>query len=101
MSDSHGYVKREPTTEKLARALEAANDPKLAQMVARARAGYYDDYKSHLTFPCIQLVKDLTVRGHLDLASQAKNGRFDGQDWEADEWARSPEGVATRREFGI
>ena len=90
-------AQRIPTTEKLAKALEQANAP--TKMIERARAGYYDDYKSELAFPIIQLVQDATRHELYTVAEQAKAGKFDGQKWEADEWAKSPEGRATFQEF--
>jgi hypothetical protein len=55
-----------PTTERLARALEAALCP--SWMIDRARAGYYDDFKSDLALPCMQLVADLMGIGQTKLA---------------------------------
>ena len=86
-----------PTTEKLARALEAEKDPRLEQMIERARAGYYDDYKSELTFPIRTLVEDLGDLGKWDLVRRAMAGEFDATREESDEWARSPEGQETFR----
>lgn len=74
----------EPTTEKLAKAMKASNCP--PEMIARARAGYYDDYKSELTLPCVQLVTDLRAIGQLELAQRAINGEFDGTPEESAAW---------------
>lgn len=81
-----------PTTEKLAEAMEARNNPRLAKMIIKARAGFYDDYKSHLPTPIMQLVLDLIEAGETELAELAKRGQFDGTPEEAAEWAKSPEG---------
>lgn len=78
------------TTEKLALALEAAGVPD--NMVANARAGHYDDFKSDLDTPCIQLVTDLTSLGFTDLANRAKNGGFDATLEDSNAWAESDEG---------
>lgn len=75
-----------PTTEKLAKALEAANDPKLDEMIVLALAGYYDDYKSELVNPIGQLVADLRELGHEALAQRAINGEFDGTPEESSAW---------------
>ena len=83
-----------PTTERLAQALEAANDPRLAPLIERARAGYYDDYKSNLPAPIAQLVIDLHALGHHALIQRAIDGEFDGTPAEAEAWAASPEGRA-------
>ena len=80
------------TSEKLAQVLHAAG---LLEMERKARAFYYDDYKSDIATPCIQLVADLTAAGRLDLAERAKAGEWDAQPWESDEWASSPEGQET------
>ena len=75
-----------PTTERLAQALEAKNDPNLAEMIVRARAGYYDDFKSPLTTPILTLVNDLIALGHRDLAARAKDGEFDATTEEGVAW---------------
>jgi hypothetical protein len=88
---------RIPTSEKLARALEAAGAP--AAMATAARAGCYDDYKSDSATPCVDLVNDLarlmsTPRYAIneairELFGRARNGEFDAQKWESDAWAES------------
>jgi hypothetical protein len=78
------------TTDRLADELKKANCPEW--MVTKARAGYYDDYKSPLTFPTTMLVNDLTRLGQSDLADRVKDGEFDGTKEEAEEWMRSSEG---------
>lgn len=75
-----------PTTERLARALKATNDPKLAQMIERAKAGYYDDYKSPLANPISQLIDDLRSLGHEELAKQAIDDEFSATPDESSEW---------------
>lgn len=74
----------EPTTERLAKALEAANAP--TEMVERARAGYYDDFKSELVLPCMQLVADLGEAGLQELQQRAINGEFDSTPDESKAW---------------
>lgn len=86
------------TTERLARALEGAKAP--PQMIERARAGYYDDFKSDSAAPILRLVTDCLSNKLSDVALRAKNGEFDAQDWEGDEWAQSAEGHTTFAEFG-
>lgn len=86
-----------PTTERLALALEAAGAP--PYMVQRARQGYYDDYKSPLAGPIMQLVADATAERLPEIATRAADGEFDGTREEADEWARSAEGQETFRKF--
>ena len=81
------------TSDKLADALMAADAP--ADMVIRARAGHYDDYKSSLATPYIQLVLDASGVGLVDIAERARNGEWDAQKWESDEWAASAEGQET------
>jgi hypothetical protein len=82
----------QPTTERLAAALEAAAAP--TEMIERARAGYYDDYKSDLPFPCVQLVNDLREVGLTELAQRTIAGEFDGTPQEAAAWSES-EGSAS------
>lgn len=79
-------LKKIPTSEKLAKALEAAHDSKLSDMIKRARQGYYDDYNTSIQFPIIQLVRDLEAAGYPEIAERARNGEWDAQRWEAREW---------------
>jgi hypothetical protein len=55
-------------------------------MIRKAIDGYYDDYESPIATPCIQLVIDLNLAGLLDMANEAKNGKYDGTKEEADAW---------------
>lgn len=85
----------EPTTERLARALEEAGAPE--SMIEAARAGIYDDFKSPLARPITTLVRACQKAGLIDLAHRAMNGEFDGTQAEADAWMASSEGQAARR----
>jgi hypothetical protein len=87
----------EPTTEKLAKALEAAGAP--AEMIKKAREGYYDDYKSPLAFPEMQLHQDAHIAGLDSIKAAVEAGEFDATKEESDEWARSPEGQAAFEEL--
>lgn len=82
------------TTERLARALESLNDPALAGMIAQARAGYYDDYKSTIAGPQLQLVQDLRAHGHFEIVGRVVAGEFDATPDEGDAWMNGPEGQA-------
>jgi hypothetical protein len=90
----------EATSERLAMALAGIGAP--PAMIAAARAGRYDDYKSDLAMPIVALVADL---GRLDtpeatdLARRAMGGEFDGTRAEAQAWADSPEGQETFRQL--
>jgi len=88
-----------PTTERLARALEALNDPALAGMIERARAGYYDDYKSTTATPQTQLVHDLRAHGHPEFLGRVMNGEFDATLEEGEAWINGPEGRAVLAEL--
>lgn len=88
-----------PTTERLALTLEAANDPALAGMIALARAGHYDDYKSDIAAPITQLVQDLEQAGHPELAKRARDGEFDATAEEGAAWFKS-EGMALLKQLG-
>lgn len=76
-----------PTTERLAAALVAASAP--PAMIVRARDGYYDDFKSDLELPCIQLVEDLQQAGLMDLRQRAIDGEFDGTPEESEHWMQT------------
>jgi hypothetical protein len=86
-----------PTTERLAQALEVANAP--TWMIQKAREGYYDDYKSPLAFPEMQLHHDAHVAGLEIIKAAVEAGAFDATKEESDEWARSPEGQAAFAEL--
>ena len=86
-----------PTTERLGDELEAAGAPK--EMVERARSGYYDDFKSPLATPIVQLVTDCRNAGLQAIARRAMEGEFDSTRDEAEEWARSEEGRAVTSEL--
>lgn len=58
----------------------------LEQMAIKADQGYYSDYDSPLTTPCIQLVKELDVLGLIELSAKAKDGEFDATKEESDAW---------------
>ena len=90
---------REPTTEKLAKALEEARAPEW--MIKKARAGRYDDYKSVDPTPIHTLVQDCVKANLPKIAYRAMRGDFDAQEWEGEEWANSPEGQEIRRHFGL
>ncbi len=74
------------TSDKLADTLVAAGAP--VDMVIRARGGYYDDFKSPIATPCIQLVNDARAAGLSDIATRAINGDFDATPQESAKWYR-------------
>jgi hypothetical protein len=86
-----------PTTERLARALEAAGAPQ--DMINRARGGFYDDFKSDLATPIVQLVQDARKAGLEGIAQRAIHGEFDATPEEGDEWMMSPEGQEVMQQF--
>lgn len=88
-----------PTTERLARELERLNAP--GEMIDKARAGYYDDFKSPLAMPETQLMIDAQAAGLHSIVNDVRNGVFDATKEESDAWAQSPEGRATMRTFGF
>lgn len=73
------------TSERLAQVLHAAG---LLEMESKARAGYYDDYRSPLATPIVQLVKDLSAVNRRDLAERAMNGEWDGTREEGEAWMK-------------
>jgi hypothetical protein len=87
----------EPTTEKLARALEEAGAP--PAMIEWARSGYYDDFKSPLAMPETQLLIDARKHGLDDIAQGVLEGRWDATREESEAWAKSPEGQAAFRDL--
>lgn len=71
---------RLPTKLRLANALLDAGAP--ANMVERARDGFYDDIESPLDFPAHRLVADCESRGFMALAEAVKRGEYDCKAWE-------------------
>lgn len=55
-------------------------------MITRAKEGYYSDYDSPLTLPCVQLIRDLIMIGATDLTNRAKNGEFHATKEESNAW---------------
>jgi len=72
-----------PTSERLAQVLHSEG---LFEMEKKARSGYYDDFKSPLATPIVQLVIDLEAAGKRELANRARNGEFDATKQEAEAW---------------
>jgi hypothetical protein len=62
--------------DKLTAALREANAP--ADMIERARSGYYGDFTSPLPFPISQLIADARQAGLVTIARLAMDGEFDG-----------------------
>lgn len=80
-----------PTKERLALAIEAQYigkkfDPRVSQMIRRARRGYYDDYESEIGLPLHALISDLHRVGFNDLAQRVMDGEFDGSKEEGEAW---------------
>jgi hypothetical protein len=89
--------KRIPTAEKLATALEDAGAPQW--MIANAREGRYDDYKSSLPFPIYQLAYDAHSCALFSIEDRAEAGEFDAQLWESEEWAKTLVGQQIFKDF--
>jgi hypothetical protein len=85
------------TSQYLAEELQKAGAP--PDMIQRARAGYYHDFKSPLAMPITQLVHDAMTHDLLDIVKRAHRGEFDATKEEADEWAKSEDGQATFRDL--
>lgn len=88
-----------PTTERLALALEALEDPRLVEIIARARQGVYDDFKTTIAFPQAMLVSELQTLGHHQFARRVIDGEFDATMEESIAWAESVEGQRVLQEL--
>jgi hypothetical protein len=87
-----------PTTERLALALEALDDPRLSDIIKQAREGLYDDFKTTIAVPLVMLVEHLRAIDPIKFSpfiARVMNGEFDATPEEADEWLFSPEGQET------
>jgi len=82
-------------TEKLVAALIEAGAE--LELLERAKADHFHDYKAESATPCVDLVGALRRAGLEELAKRAMNGEFDATKEESDEWAASPDGQATFR----
>lgn len=78
--------------ERLVHALEALNDPRLANITTRARRGIYDDFRSSLPKPKVTLIMELRALGQGELADRVAGGEFDSTFEEAMDWEESTEG---------
>ena len=87
----------EPSSEKLAQALEAAGAPDY--MVTLARDDHYHDFKSPLAMPEMQLLADAREHGLTTIAEGVMEGRWDATKAESDAWANSAEGRAVFAEL--
>jgi hypothetical protein len=68
-------------------------------MIQKAIDGAYDDYLSASPSPIADLINDCRAHRLYALAAQAAAGVFDGQRWEAEAWAKSPDGRAVFAEL--
>jgi hypothetical protein len=75
---------KQPTTERLAQAMREAGCP--ADAIALALSGHYDDFKSSIELPMVQLVNDLRANGFNNLADRAIAGEFDSTPEESSAW---------------
>lgn len=94
-----------PTTRKLALALLEAGAP--GNMIEATLNGYFDEYKSELALPLLQLVSDCQMlhektgnEKFLEIAERTKNGDFDATKEESDVYWQSDEGKQIMAEFG-
>jgi hypothetical protein len=87
----------EPTTAFLARVLAAEGAPDW--MVSLATEGHYDDFKSPLATPELQLHTDARANGLPQIAGWVEQGVFDSTKEESTAWAQSPDGQATFQEL--
>lgn len=87
----------EATTAYLARVLADHGAPR--HMISLAADGHYDDYKSPLALPEMQLLADARENGLEAIAVLVVAGAFDSTKAESDAWAASPEGQAVFREL--
>lgn len=87
------------STEKLAQALEALDDPVRFYMADRARSGYYGGFLSPHAFPQLELIKDLRELGLDDLAERVMDDEFDESAAESLAWSQSPDGQEAEAEL--
>lgn len=89
------------TSEKLAIALEAKQKKELTETIIKAKNGYYDNYKSPLMEPQLQLIEDLRIIGGCDdLIKKVTDGEFEPTKKECEAWWTSNDGKEVSRRIG-
>lgn len=68
-------------------------------MSERAAFGYYDDFKSPLTFPKIALFDDLMRAGMKEFANRVILGEFDSTSEEMEAWMRDKSKLQQENKF--
>lgn len=87
------------TAEKLARALDDLNAPRVREIMWRARLGFYHEFRSPLALPLMQLVEDLRAVDQEEMAQRVMAGEFDATKAESAAWMASPEGQGAFNEL--
>lgn len=75
------------TKDNLVKALEEVHAP--AEMIEKAKAGFYHDFESPIATPIVRLVIDARVAGLENIAQRAREGEFDATLEEGEEWLKS------------
>ena len=92
----------QPSSEKLAQALEATKIPGLELLAARARRDEFHDFVGPHAMPQHVLVDELRKvggRAAKDIANRVIKGEFDATKEESDAWIASPDGQASLAEM--
>lgn len=93
VADGITILEDEPTAAYLARVLADEGAP--AHMVSLAADGHYDDFRSPLPMPELQLLADARANNLERVAVLVVAGAFDSTKAESAAWAASPDGRAT------
>jgi len=83
------------STDRLVAALKEAGAP--ADLVLLAVADAFHDFRSSSATPIIDLVRRCERAGLHAIAGRAKDGEFDADRAESDEWLKSRDGQATMK----
>lgn len=97
MPETPQRLEGESTPAFLARVLTAEGAP--GWMVTLATDAHYDDFRSPLATPELQLHADARANGLPQIAEWVEQGVFDATKAESDAWAASPEGRAVFAEL--
>lgn len=80
-------------------ALETKN-PAMEAIIERAKKDFYNDYFGVPDAPQSRLIFDLRrAKASEEIIENVTNGKYDGTSAEANEWAKSPEGVETFKDL--
>jgi len=103
----HDRSELPPSTQRLARAIEdhLPDGPSRKALLEAVRANHYHDFLGHTATPMLDLMQALRreygrIAGASMLIALARDGEFDAEDKEIDDWAASSDGRRVLSQLG-